>query len=73
MAGLELFRDVILSQFGARLDLARNDAVGKDAADAGCDGFAGGVVGRLNHEFIDNRLCPPGRVILPLLTGNRCL
>ena len=71
MAGLELFGNVILSQFRAGLDLTGDDAVGKNAADTGCDGFAGGVLGGLNHEFIDNPLCLAGRAILLLLTEIR--
>ncbi len=71
MAGLEFFGNVILSQFHAGFYLARNDAVGKNAADTGCDGFAGSVLGGLNHEFIDNLLCLTGRAILLLLTEIR--
>lgn len=72
MAGLEFFGNVILSQFRAGLDFARDNAVGENAADTGCDGFAWGVLGGLNHEFIDNLLCLTGRAILLLLTENRC-
>ncbi len=71
MAGVELRGDMVLTQFRAGFDLARDDAVCEDAADAGCDGFAGRVLDGLNHGFIDNLLCLTGRAILLLLTGNR--
>ncbi len=44
MACFELFGDMILTEFDARLDLARNNTVGENTADAGGNGFAGSVI-----------------------------
>ncbi|MCH1761322.1 hypothetical protein MKL74_15660 [Brucella abortus] len=42
MAGLEFLGNMILAQFGAGLDLARNDTIRENAADAGDNCFAPG-------------------------------
>ncbi len=73
MAGLEFLGNMILAQFGAGLDLARNDTIRENAADAGGNCFAPGSGPGgwdiLIHGFIDNVLCPGGRAILILLTA----
>ncbi len=68
MAGFELFGNMILPQFAARLNLTRNDAIREDAADADGNGFAGSFTGALIHDFIDNLFATSRRDLSALST-----
>lgn len=68
MAGLKFFGNMILPQFAARLDLARNDTVREDAADADGYGFAGSITGALIYDFIDNLFATSRRGLSALST-----